>query len=66
MAQTNLSVKQNLRHRDPWVPRGGEGRGGMEWQFGISRIKLLYIGWINNKILLYSTGNLYTIPSEKP
>ena len=29
----------------------------MEWKFGISRCKLLYIGWINNKVLLYSTGN---------
>ena len=29
----------------------------MDWEFGISRCKLLYIGWINNKVLLYSTGN---------
>ena len=29
----------------------------MEWEFGISRCKLLYTGWINNKVLLYSTGN---------
>ena len=29
----------------------------MEWEFGVSRSKLLYINWINNKILLYSTGN---------
>ena len=36
----------------------GEGvEGGMEWEVGISRCKLLYIGWINNKVLLYSTGN---------
>ena len=36
----------------------GEGcGGGMEWEFGISRCKLLYIEWIHNKILLYSTGN---------
>ena len=36
----------------------GEGcGGGMEWEFGISRYKLLYIEWINNKALLYSTGN---------
>ena len=26
-------------------------------EFGISRCKLLYTGWINNKALLYSTGN---------
>ena len=33
-----------------------EGVGGeMEWEAGISRCKLLYIEWINNKVLLYST-----------
>ena len=34
----------------------GEG-GGMDWEFGISRCKLLHIEWINNKVLLYSTGD---------
>ena len=29
----------------------------MDWEFGIIRCKLLYIEWINNKDLLYSTGN---------
>ena len=33
------------------------GRGGKDWEFGIGRYKLLYTKWINNKILLYSTGN---------
>ena len=42
---------------DLWLPRGSGGRGGMDQEFGISRCKLLYIGWINNKFLLYSTGN---------
>ena len=28
----------------------------MDWGFGISRCKLLYVEWINNKVLLYSTG----------
>ena len=31
--------------------------GGMDWEFGVSRCKLLHIEWINNKALLYSTGN---------
>ena len=35
----------------------GEGWGGKDGEFGINRGKLLYTGWINNKILLYSTGN---------
>ena len=41
----------------------GEGvGGGMELELGISRCKLLYIGWINNKVLLYSTGNYIHYP----
>ena len=39
------------------VAKGEEGRGGMYWEFGVSRCKLLHIEWINNKILLYSTEN---------
>ena len=31
-------------------------RGGMEWEVGVSRCKLLYTEWISNKVLLYSTG----------
>ena len=30
---------------------------GSNWKFEISKCKLVYIGWINNKVLLYSTGN---------
>ena len=33
------------------------GQGEKDWEFGISRCKLLCIEWINNKVLLYSTGN---------
>ena len=29
----------------------------MDWESGISRCRLLYMEWINNKALLYSTGN---------
>ena len=36
----------------------GEGDGGaVEWEVGISRCKLLYREWINNKVLLQRTGN---------
>ena len=49
--------KQTHRYREQTCGcHGGGGRGGTEWEFGISRGKLLYIGWINNKVLLYSTG----------
>ena len=41
----------------------GEGDGGgMVWEFGVSRCKLLYIEWINIKVLLYSTGNYSQYP----
>ena len=33
------------------------GREGIDSEFGIRECKLLYIGWINNKVILYSTGN---------
>ena len=39
------------------VAKGESVGGGMEWEVGVSRCKLLYIEWINNKVLLYSTGN---------
>ena len=41
----------------------GEGLdGGMEWESGISRCKLAYTGWMNNKVLWHSTGNYIQIP----
>ena len=44
------------------VAKGEGGGGGKDWEFGISRCKLLYIGWINSKVLLYSTGNYIQYP----
>ena len=53
---TDLSPKQTHRHREQacgcQVRKGGRGRDG---EFRISRCKVLHIGWINNRILLYST-----------
>ena len=39
------------------VATGEESWGGMDWEFGISRCKLLHIEWMTNKVLLYSTGD---------
>ena len=59
----NLSMKQTHRQRtDLWLPRGRGVGGGMEWEFGVSRCKLLYTAWINNNVLLYSTGNYIQYP----
>ena len=62
--QINLPMKQNQAHRgreQTLVTEQGCGRG-MNWELGISRCKLLYIEWINSKILLYSTGNYLQSP----
>ena len=39
------------------VAKGVGNGGGMEREVGVSRCKLLYREWINNKVLLYSTEN---------
>ena len=61
----NLSMKQKQTHRHREQTCGCQGRrggGGMNWEFGVSRCKLLYIEWINSKVLLYSTGNNIQYP----
>ena len=55
--------KQAQRHREqPCGCQGGRDGEGKDWEFGVSRCKLLYIQWINNKVLLYSTGNYIQYP----
>ena len=36
--------------------------GGLDWEFGIGRCKILHLEWINNKILMYSKGNYIQYP----
>ena len=62
MSQMNLSTKQTHIGNRLVVAKGDGGGEGMEWEFGISRCKLLHIGWINNNLLLYSTGNYIQYP----
>ena len=62
MTQINLSMKQTHRYREQTYGCRGWGGVGMDWEAGISRCKLLYIEWINNKVLLYRTGNYIQYP----
>ena len=61
----NLSRTKNkirdIENRLVIVKVEGGGRG-KKWKFGISRCKLVYIEWINNKVLLYSTGKYIQYP----
>ena len=33
-----------MQRTDVWLPKGEMGRGGLDWEFGISRCKPFYIG----------------------
>ena len=50
--------KETHKHREQTCDchRGG-GERGIDREFGVSRYKLLYLEWIGNEVLLYSTGN---------
>ena len=63
MTQINIPTKQKQTHiENRLVVAEGGKRGGKDWEFAISRCQLLYTGWINNKILPYSTGNYIQYP----
>ena len=49
-------IDSQTQRIDLCLPRGKGIKGGMDWDFGISRCKLLYIEWVN-RVPLYSTGN---------
>ena len=39
------------------VVKGAGAGSGMDWEFGVSKSKLLHLEWISHEVLLYSTGN---------
>ena len=59
MKQMNILNETGYRYREQTCSCQGEGESGegKDWEFEISRCKLLYIGWINYKVMLYSTEN---------
>ena len=44
------------------VAKGEEGGRGLHWDFEISGCKLVYRGWINNRVLLCSMGSYIQYP----
>ena len=50
-------------YEEDWI---GSLGGGLDWEFGMSRCKQLYLECINNKILLYTPRKLYSIFCNKP
>ena len=57
MTQMNVPMKRNQRLREQTSAGLGERfGGGVEWEIRV-RCKFVYLEWINNKVLLYSTEN---------
>ena len=55
---TSTKQKQIHRHREQICGCQGEGEGSeINWEFGVSRCKLLHLDWLSNEVLLYSTEN---------
>ena len=52
----NLSTKQKQTHRhgEQTYICQGVGRKWDDWEFGVSKCKVLYLEWISNEVLLYS------------
>ena len=54
----DLSTEKKQTHGHGEQTCGCQGGGsGMDWEFGMSRCKLLRLEWMRNEILLYSTRN---------
>ena len=43
--------KENHGHGERLVVAKGWGCRRKDWEFGVSRCKLLHLGWISNKVL---------------
>ena len=58
-----MKQKQTHRHREQNCGcKGGRSGGWMDWEFGVSRCKLIHTEWRKNKVLLYSSGNHIPYP----
>lgn len=60
MIQLNLTAKQK---QTPRLTVAKGGMGGKDWEVGVRRCKHFYLAWINNKVLLHSTGKYIQYPT---
>ena len=61
---TNEHIYETKTHRHREKTCSCQG-GRKDWEFGTSTCKPVYTGWMNNKVLLYSTGNYIQYPVIK-
>ena len=64
--EPTCEIQTDHKHRNQTCGcQWGGSWGGMEWEVGVSRCKLLCIEWINTKVLLCSTENYIHYPMIK-
>ena len=64
MTQMNLSIKQKQTHRHREQTCGCQergGGGGMDWEFGVSRCKLLHIEWMDKRSYYIAQGTIFNV-----
>ena len=62
MTQMNLPTKQKQTHRHREQTCGCQGRGGGGWIGSLGLVDANYYLWMDNKVLLHSTGNYIQCP----
>ena len=59
----SLSAREKQTHiRNRQVVAKEWGGRGMDWEFGVSKCKRLYIGWTSNKVLMCRPGGQSQYP----
>ena len=58
-------TETDSRTENRLVVAKGDSRGGMDWEFGISHCKLLYLEWIKTQGPTVSHRELYSISCNK-
>ena len=68
MEQMNLSTEKKQTHgngEQTWCCQEEGGGSGMDWEFGVSKCKVMPLELISNEVLLYSTRNYtYSLVTE--
>ena len=59
---TYLKSRNRLPREQTVIARRNRGGRGMDWELVVPKCKWLHSEWINNKVLMYSTGNYNTNP----
>ena len=55
--ESTYKTEIGTQREQTWGCQGGREESGMNWEFGVSKYKLLHLEWISKEVLPYSRGN---------